>query len=393
MLSGVARRGPDGSFTRFDYTIFDARERRAYEEELRRARREADELAAIVRSSPNAILRVDATGRVRSWNAGAARLLGHDEAAALDRPVDEVIALEAQPGWFARAASQAPEAAEILFEASHASGSVFEVTLTPIGETGLPGQESWSVILRDITRRSSAERQLRMMFDEMRHRVKNTLGVVAGIARQTLSRADAEQFVSRLKALSQAHDALSGDDGSEAELRDLLDFTRREAGGAARLRVTGPEIRLSARQATPLSMAFHELVTNALKYGALSSAAGHVQVDLALEPGNRLRLSWRERGGPPVVAPTRSGFGTKMIGQVLKAELGADVAFDFDPEGFCFRAVFALDWARASAAAISPCPAPCPSSAASSSRALSPVSVPVISAPASTSVVPPLSAP
>ena len=347
MLSGVARRDAEGRFLRYDYTVFDARERRAYEEELRHARREADELAAIVRSSPNAILRVDAAGLVRSWNAGAARLLGRNCAEALGRPVDEVIPLAERPGWFARARAEQEGAEEVMFEARHAEDCEVEVTIAPIGEPALPDEECWSVILRDITRRRAAERHLLVMVDEMKHRVKNTLGVVAGIARQTLPPGDAEQFVSRLQALTQAHDTLTGGEtgGTGADLGDLLDFACREAGGAERLRVSGPPVRLSPRQTTSLSMAFHELVTNALKYGALSCETGQVRVDYERDEQDRLQLVWREHGGPPVVPPTRRGFGTKMIGLVLKAELGAEVRFDFAPEGFSCALGFALDQA------------------------------------------------
>ncbi len=349
MLSGVARRNADGVCTRFDYTVFDARERRSYEEALRSAKREADELAAIVSSSPNAILRVDATGRVRSWNTGATRLLGRSAEQVLGRPVAEAIKFQDRPDWFAREARALLDEAEVAFEARHASARDFEVTLAPIGERGQPGaSEDWSVILRDVTRRKRAERRLQVIFDEMRHRMKNTLGVVAGIARQTLPAGNAEQFVSRLQALSSAHDALGqseGDTGTEAgaEIGALLDFSCQAAGGPARFKVNGPRVRLSARQATSMSMALHELVTNALKYGALSCEQGQVRVDYALEGAGEtgpLRLRWREIGGPPVTPPTRRGFGTKMIGLVLQAELGAEVRFEFAPEGFRFEVAF-----------------------------------------------------
>ena len=349
MLSGVARRDAQGVCTRFDYTVFDARERRAYEEALRRAKREAGELAAIVSSSPNAILRVDSGGCVRSWNNGAVRLLGRSAEQALGRPVAEAIQLLDRPGWFMREARALRDEAEISFEARHASARDFEVTLAPIGERGLPGaSEDWSVILRDVTRRKQAERRLQVIFDEMRHRMKNTLGVVAGIARQTLPRPSAEQLVSRLQALSSAHDALirpDDDIGSEpvVEIGALLAFSCKAAGGSARFVIQGPRVRLSARQATSMSMALHELVTNALKYGALSSEQGQVRVDYTLDgPGETgpFRLRWREVGGPPVTPPTRQGFGSKMIGLVLQAELGAEVRSEFAPEGFRFEVAF-----------------------------------------------------
>ncbi|MCP1169225.1 sensor histidine kinase, partial [Limimaricola sp. ASW11-118] len=277
------------------------------------------------------------------------RLLGRPAAEALGQPAERAVALTDRPDWFARAIRDAKDTAEIVFEASQPDGRELEVTIAPIGTHGLPGvSEDWSVVLRDVTRRKHAERRLKVILGEMRHRMKNTLGVVAGLARQTLPQSHAEGFVSRLQALSAAHDAL-GEEGAEdmpsgaaaADLRMLIDTAARTAGDPARFEIDGPEVRLTARQATSLSMALHELVTNALKYGALSCETGRVRIDYGLEEATgRLSLHWRERGGPPVVPPTRRGFGTKMIGMVLKAELGGEIDFEFAPEGFCFEMVF-----------------------------------------------------
>lgn len=349
LLSGVSRRDAEGHCLRHDFTVFDARERHAYEKALQQAKREADELAAIVSSSPNAILRVDAAGHVRSWNAGATRLIGRSAEEAVGQPVARIVALTDRPGWFAEEMKGAGRGAEIVFEASQPDGRELEVTMAPIGTHGLPGvSEDWSVILRDITRRKHAERRLKVILGEMRHRMKNTLGVVAGLARQTLPKPHAESFVSRLQALSAAHDALGADGaedmsggGAAADLRLLIDTAARTAGDPARFEIDGPAVRLTARQATSLSMALHELVTNALKYGALSCESGRVRIDYRLdEATGRLSLRWRERGGPTVVPPTRRGFGTKMIGMVLKAELGGEIDFEFAPEGFSFEVVF-----------------------------------------------------
>ena len=127
------------------------------------------------------------------------------------------------------------------------------------------------------------------------------------------------------------------------EIGALLAFSCKAAGGPARFVIQGPRVRLSARQATSMSMALHELVTNALKYCALSSEQGQVRVDYTLDgPGETgpFRLRWREVGGPPVTPPTRQGFGSKMIGLVLQAELGAEVRSEFAPEGFRFEVAF-----------------------------------------------------
>ncbi|MHA6344585.1 sensor histidine kinase [Roseivivax sp. CAU 1761] len=335
LLSGVTRRDAAGIPARMDYTIFDARERSAYEGELRAARHAADELAAIIRTSPNAILRVEADGRVGSWNLGAERMMGLPPEAAIGRPVAEVIALAGRPGWFAEAAARR-EAGETVFETRIASGAEVELTLAPIAASDPLTPPAWSVILRDISARKAAERQLRMLVGEMKHRIKNTLGVVCSIARQTLPAEASGDFIARLQALSRAHDALAEGSAAGADLGQLLARTAEEAGGPERCRVEGPAVRLTERQATSLAMALHELVTNAMKYGALSVAGGVVSVRYGWEgaPGDGpVRLCWQERGGPPVTPPTRRGFGTRMIALVLQAELAAEVRFDFPAEG------------------------------------------------------------
>ncbi|MGR3550426.1 sensor histidine kinase [Pseudooceanicola sp.] len=351
LLSGVVRRNEAGEPTRFDYTIFDASERHAYEEELRVARRNADELAAIIRSSPNAIVRVDAGGRIGSWNAGAERLTGQGLASVLNKPIQDVIRLDARSAWFDEAIRDYAGSGEVVFEAQSALGLDFEVTLTPINEYN-PTQTSvnWSVVLRDITQRKRAERHLNVMVGEMKHRVNNTLAVVSGIARQSLPKEHTPRFIARLRALAQAHEALAQSGSSGAELRQVLEFSAQEAGGAERFAVHGPDIWLSPQQSASLSMAFHELVTNGLKYGALSVPEGRVDVTYEWEDAmtsqeadtaRRLAITWVESGGPPVAQPTRQGFGTKMIGTVLAAELDAEVTFDYRSTGFRCEIVFA----------------------------------------------------
>lgn len=336
LLSGIARIDVDGNPYRFDYTIFDARERHIYEEELRAARREADELAAIVRSSPNAILRVNHAGLISSWNAGAKRLLGRTAEEVLGRPVQEVVRFDDRPDWFEQAIGASMSGGENMFETTAGRGHHFEVTVARIEEHDLPtATRCYSVVLRDISKRKRAEYSLQVAMSEMKHRVRNTLTVISGIARQTLPAELRDVFIARLYALSRANDALTDEERQGADLRDLLAFTAEEAGGPERFRITGPGVMLPPKQTTSLSMALHELATNALKYGALSVPQGHVQVeyDHLGEATDRVRLVWQERDGPRVVAPTHEGFGSKMITTVLKFNLAAEVEFDYRPEG------------------------------------------------------------
>lgn len=345
LLSGVARYNSAGDPVRFDYTIFDARERRVYEDELRRARRKADELAAIVRTSPNAILSVDPAGCISSWNAGAERLLGQAAEAVLGQPVQEAVQFEGQPDWFTQAIEgieAREDVEEATFETTGQQGHHFEITVAPIDEgANTSSARGFSVVLRDISNRKKTERRLQMVMGEMKHRVKNTLAVVSGIARQTLPAEVRNGFIARLHALSRAHDALAEEEQEGADLLDLLAFTAQEAGGPERFKIRGQSVLLPPHQVTSLSMALHELATNAIKYGALSEPDGHVQVEYHQENGTgQVRLVWQERDGPHVVPPTRQGFGSKMITTVLRADLEANVDFDYRPEGVRCEIVF-----------------------------------------------------
>ncbi len=334
LLNGVMRTAPDGTPTRVDYTIFDATERALYEASLREARSGAEQLAAIVTASPDAILRVGASGIVQRWNRGAEAMFGLGATEASGRRVEELVRLEGSEGWFA---AHRRDALPIKrFEAVDAEGRDLAVMISVIGDAEDPGAD-WSIVLRDVTERARAERRLQLVNGELNHRVKNTLSVVSGIARQTLSSEDSLALGQRLQALARAHEVLTGAQWDSVALRELVQITAEEAGGPERFSFDGPDLELSPQHATTLSMALHELTTNALKYGALSCDGGVVTVAWRLEPGDapRLHLSWRESGGPVVVPPTRKGFGTKMINRVLAAEFSAEVRFDFAPDGVC----------------------------------------------------------
>lgn len=193
---------------------------------------------------------------------------------------------------------------------------------------------------REIAARLEAEDQQKLLLDELNHRVKNTLATVQSVAAQTLRRTERVEdaratFEARLVALSQAHDLLTRDNWRGASLRDLLAAELAPHGGAAEHRVlaAGPDVWLAPNTAVAMGMAFHELATNAAKYGALSNASGRVVVIWTGDDQSSLELVWREEGGPPVTPPTRKGFGSRLILSGLAHQLGGNVILEFPPDG------------------------------------------------------------
>lgn len=191
-----------------------------------------------------------------------------------------------------------------------------------------------------------AARRQQLLIEELNHRVKNTLAVVQSLARQTIGRnpdpvSAQAAFEGRLAALARAHDTLTRVYWEKAELAEIVEGALDSCGVADRVDVSGPRIWLDSRMAVTMAMALHELATNAIKYGALANATGRIafgwQQEAAATP--RLVLRWREQGGPPVVAPARSGFGTRMLERALAADLMASVSLDFAPDGLVWTIV------------------------------------------------------
>ncbi len=194
----------------------------------------------------------------------------------------------------------------------------------------------------DITERKRAEAQQQLLNHELAHRVKNTLAVVQAIVRETLRNSDepkdALQAVNaRLSALSQAHEALTRTRWDSAPIIDAIRSGIAVHGpDSPRIQVDGPRIDVGPETALALTMALHELCTNAIKYGALSNDTGKVVLEWALGGGAAdatFHLRWKERGGPPVTTPARTGFGSRIINDYCRSQLGGNTALLFEPEG------------------------------------------------------------
>ncbi len=197
------------------------------------------------------------------------------------------------------------------------------------------------VTLTDITERKHAEEQQAMLVAELNHRVKNILAIVRSVAMQSVrSSASLEGFTDafsgRLKALAIAHDILTETRWSGIALKELLTAVLapyRSAEGR-RVAIDGPTILLQASAVVPLSMVFHELTTNAAKYGALSREGGRIEITWRLMDAEQMvELTWSERGGPKVELGNRAGFGTRLIDRVISYDLDGGSELDFDPLG------------------------------------------------------------
>jgi PAS domain S-box-containing protein len=197
----------------------------------------------------------------------------------------------------------------------------------------------------DLTERKQAEKQQKLLLNELNHRVKNTLAIVLAITGQTFRTAESpeafrEALEARLLALSETHNLLTESAWQGASLHDVarMELMPHANGEQGRVALAGKEVRLGPKGAVTLGMVFHELATNAAKYGALSVPSGRVQItwDLdVIDSERRLRIKWLETGGPPVQAPRRKGFGLRLIERGLGREFAGGVSIEFSPDGVC----------------------------------------------------------
>jgi PAS domain S-box-containing protein len=197
----------------------------------------------------------------------------------------------------------------------------------------------------DVTQHIKEKEHLRFLLAELNHRTQNTLATVQAIAVQTLRGAASKEvvdaFEGRILALSKAHSLLGSQHWQAVSLREIIDRILQPFGlndrRTVRFSINGDDVRLQPKAALTLALVFQELATNAMKYGALShGAVGKIDIAWQVEPspqGDRMRLRWRETGGPPVTPPSRKGFGSRLIEVGLAQDLDGEVHLTYDPAG------------------------------------------------------------
>ncbi len=293
------------------------------------------ELKVILEGIGEGFYAVDRDWRVRRFNSEAARHFGRAPTQVLGRNLWQLFpgARDTELGRLFLEAMASRRGARSETASVVVAGRWLAYALFPLGD-GL------GVVFRDITDHKKAEEQRDLLIRELEHRVKNTLASVQAIAGQTFRDVEPEArqaFEARLRTLSNAHMALTAENWRGVTLRNLILSTLAPiVVEESRYSVAGPDLRVEPKSAVALSMAIHELCTNAIKYGALSDAAGRVGIVWQIA-AQRFRLCWHEQGGPPVLAPRRKGFGSVMIERALAAQLGGEVLIDYAGSGLVCR--------------------------------------------------------
>lgn len=211
-------------------------------------------------------------------------------------------------------------------------------------DAGIVGRVMVGVFL-DVTGRKQAEEANELLAGEMSHRVKNLLTIASALtaitSRSTATTAEmARELTERLTSLGRAHDLVrpvAGQEGKAALLGDLISVLLAPyddlAAFSGRIRVSVPRMGVGEQAATTLALVIHELATNSLKYGALSVAAGTLDVSCTAHDQNVV-VVWTERGGPPVAAPDGpGGFGSKLVTRGMSAQLGGSITYEWPKQG------------------------------------------------------------
>ncbi|GAB5378171.1 MAG: hypothetical protein AcusKO_46330 [Acuticoccus sp.] len=258
---------------------------------------------------------------------------------------DDRATLNAQVGRLIDGADSEP--AEIRMRAHTGEALWARVTLARVVAADPAAPHYLVLCIEDVTARRKVEEQRTILLGELSHRVKNILAVVQTITMQTLRNAGAEEDVRdkvfiRLRAIAAAHDLVF-----RTSEQDVASVLRSQIGpfqdvGASRVDTAGPSIELPVDLVYALGLIVHELITNAVKYGALSAAEGRVGVVWRREAAT-MHLCWSETGGPPTEPPARKGFGSQLIRQMVGHARGGSVNFDFRPEGLVVDLVINLE--------------------------------------------------
>jgi PAS domain S-box-containing protein len=336
--------GPNGELTGAVNLLIDVTERRMAEDAART-------LAAVVESSVDAIITLDLRGRITSWNDGATDLFGYTPDEIVGQGINRLIPpdrrIEETSIRNRIIAGERIRRYETVRVRRDQSTVPVELSVSAIRDAS-GGVVGIAKFAHDVSERRASEVRRQLLLREMSHRVKNVFALSGAIlALSAKGNSDPDSFVSqvqnRLVALARAHeltlpDLKRGEVATSTTLHSLLRAITSpfEQVADGRLLIEGPDTAVSGQAATSLALVFHEIATNAAKYGAFSSDAGKVWVQSSIT-GDRIEIQWLEHGGPPVRAPEVDGFGTEMSDSTIRGLLQGELERDWRPEGLRIR--------------------------------------------------------
>lgn len=294
--------------------------------------------------SQDALLIVGPDGQIASWNRAAERLFGYAAAEAIGQNIAMLLGPDNQAEqleFLSRVCAGetlGPEDTKRL----HKNGTLIDVCISAAPIKSRDGSiNSVSVAMQDISRRKEWEARQKSMTRELTHRVKNLFTVLQSILHSTLKTSPhpqdfAKVFSSRLHSLAAAQDVLTANDWRGIELGELArhQLAAYDKLDNVKLQITGPEVYLAARYATPFGLIFNELAANAHEHGAWTKPAGKVKLDWRVEHSpdadSKLHVTWQERGGPKPSSHRPPGLGVVLIEKSLA---GAQVANTYEALG------------------------------------------------------------
>jgi PAS domain S-box-containing protein len=307
-------------------------------------------LAAIVEHSDDAIISKDLNGIITSWNIGAEQIFGYKAAEIVGHSILKLIPPDRQSeeGYIIEKIRKGERIKHYDTVRRRKDGTLVDVSLA-VSPILVDGQiVGASKIARDITARKQAQLAQTLLLRELNHRTKNLLAVADSIVRQTSRSSPPEEMVDRisrrLHALSVSQDLMIDSDWRGADITNIIQWQLASIidDHATRIKLSGPLCTLTPRTAQALGLAIFELATNALKFGSLSAKAGTVQIVWSIGDNDGKRefyMSWQEVGGPSVIPPEHSGFGSTIIERMIARSLLGSAKVTYAPAGLIWELV------------------------------------------------------
>jgi two-component system, chemotaxis family, CheB/CheR fusion protein len=309
----------------------------------------AQMLAAIVESSHDAIIGKNLNGIITSWNSGAAHLFGYAAEEIIGKPVTMLIPPDrhSEEDHILGCIRRGERVVSYETVRQRKDGSLVEISLTVSPIKNAEGRVvGASKIARDITELRRVQKQQALLLGEMKHRIKNLLVVMDALGRSAIPKNETAveaffgEYMGRMRALLSAGEIVVSSSSRQADLREVAEITLHpftDANNTLRISIEGPALLLSENTAGGLALAFHELATNALKYGALKTPDGRIEISWSVAraaPNEQMaNIVWKEHLRHVVSEPTGRGFGTRLIKAAVTSEQKGKTSLQFEPDG------------------------------------------------------------